>query len=86
MPKMLAMIGAIKPFIEVKTALVRLISVNLKVLPKNVETKQPSNPIKEILPGLFSGILSKKIGSTMMEATVKKHKLVKKENIWAFLY
>ena len=73
MPKILAMIGAIKPFIDVKTALVRLMSVNLKVLPKNVETMPTaSNPIKGILSGLPSGILSKKIGSTMIEATVNE--------------
>ena len=67
------MMGATNPFIEVKTALLRLISTNLKVLPKNVE-KIPtaSNPIKGILPGLSSGILSKKIGSTMIEATVNE--------------
>ena len=73
MPKILAMMGAINPFIEVKTALVRRISVNLKVLPKNVE-KIPtaSNPIKEILPGFSSGKLSKKIGITIIDATVNE--------------
>ena len=71
MPRILAMMGATNPFIEVKTALVRLISINLKVLPKNVE-KLPtaSNPSKGILPGLPSGILRKKIGHTIMEAIV----------------
>ncbi len=79
MPRILAMMGATKPFIEVKTALVRFISINLKVLPKNVETMPTaSNPIKEILPGLFSGILSKKIGSTMMEATVNEAQVSEK--------
>ena len=73
MPRILAMMGATNPFIEVKTALVRLISANLRVLPKNVETMPTaSNPIKGILPGLSSGILSKKIGSTMKEATVNE--------------
>ena len=72
-PKILAMMGAINPFIEVKTALVRRISINLKVLPKNVE-KIPtaSNPIKEILPGVSSGKLSKKIGITIIDATVNE--------------
>ena len=48
-PKILAIMGAMKPFIEVKTAFVLLISINLKVLPKNVEKiPTPSNPIKGI--------------------------------------
>ena len=71
MPRILATIGAINPFIEVKTAFVRLMRMNLKVLPKNVE-KIPtaSNPSKGILSGLSSGILRKKIGNTIMEAIV----------------
>ncbi len=72
-PKMLAIIGAKNPFIEVKTALVRLMSKNLIVLPRKVEnTPTANNPISEIGSGFRLDEFIKKIGTITIFAINKE--------------